>query len=66
MNPEKIMDNLFQELDVAIKAMSKAKTVEEKVAYSKIVKNLSDSLGVFLNLASTIMDDDDLDDFDQH
>ena len=65
MNPEKIMDNLFQELDVAIKAMSKAKTVEEKVAYSKIVKNISDSLGVFLNLGSTMMDDD-LDDFDQH
>ena len=31
MNPEKIMDNLFQELDVAIKALSKAKTVEEKL-----------------------------------
>lgn len=65
MNPEKIIDNLFNELDVAIKAISKAKTVEEKVAHSQIVKNLSDSLGVFLNLANTILDDD-IDDFDKH
>jgi len=65
VNPEKIMDNLFHELDVAIKALSKAKTVEEKVAYSQIVKNLSDSLGVFLNLASAIMDDD-VDDYAEH
>ena len=65
MNPEKIIDNLFNELDAAIKAMSKAKTVEEKVAYSQIVKNLSDSLGVFLNLASAIMDDD-VDDYAEH
>jgi hypothetical protein len=65
VNPEKIIDNLFNELDVAIKAISKAKTVEEKVAHSQIVKNLSDSLGVFLNLANTILDDD-IDDFDKH
>ena len=30
MDPEKIIDNLMKELDVAIKAMSKAKTVERK------------------------------------
>ena len=65
MNPEKIMDNLFHELDAAIKAMSKAKTDEEKVVHSQIVKNLSESLGVFLNLASAIMDDD-LDNFSEH
>jgi len=45
----------MKELDVALKAMSKAKTVEEKVMHSQIVKNLSESLGVFLNLASDMM-----------
>ena len=56
MNPEIIMENLFKELDVALKAMSKAKTVEEKLAHSQIVKNLSESLGVFLNLVNTMME----------
>ena len=58
MNPEVIMDNLMKELDSALKAMSKAKTVEEKLVHSKIVKNLSSSLGIFLNLANTMMEDD--------
>ena len=55
MDPDKIMDDLSKELQGSIKAMSKAKTVEEKVAYSQIVKNMSESLGVFLNLASDMM-----------
>ena len=64
MNPEKLMDDLMKELDVALKAMSKAKTVEERVAHSQIVKNLSESLGVFLNAASNLMGSG-LDDFDE-
>ena len=55
MDPDKIMDQLSQELTAAMKAMSKAKTVEEKVAYSQVVKNMSESLGVFLGLASDMM-----------
>lgn len=55
MDPEKIMDDLAKELSAALKAMAKAKTVEEKLAYSQIVKNLCDSLGVFLGLASEMM-----------
>ena len=58
MNPEIFMENLMKELDSALKAMSKAKKVEEKLAHSKIVKNLSSSLGIFLNLANTMMEDD--------
>ncbi len=65
MDPDTIMDDLSKELSGALKAMSKAKTVEEKVAYSHIVKNMSESLGVFLNLATDVMDLDlDLDDED--
>ena len=62
MNPEKLMDDLMNELDVGLKAMSKAKTADEKVLHSKIVKNLSESLGVFLNAASNMMESG-LDDF---
>ena len=63
MDPEKIMDGLSKELNFALKAMAKAKDVDEKEAYSRIEKNLCESLGVFLNLASEMMPydfDDDL------
>jgi hypothetical protein len=52
MDPEKIMDDLLNELTFALKAMSKAVNVDEKEVYSRVVKNLSESLGVFLNLAN--------------
>ena len=68
MDPKKIMDGLSKELNFALKAMSKAKDVDEKEAYSRIVKKLCDSLGVFLNLASEMMpfdfDEDDLEEKD--
>lgn len=64
MNPEKLMEDLMKELGVALKAMSKAKTVEEKLVHSQIVKNLCESLSVFLNLASSMMEND-FDDFDE-
>ena len=63
MDPDKTMDGLSKELNSALKAMSKAKDVNEKEVYSRIVKNLCESLGVFLNLASEMMSleiDDDL------
>jgi hypothetical protein len=63
MDPEKLMDELSKELSASLKAMSKAKTAEEKKLYSEVVKNLSDSLGVFLGLISDMMMDYDLDDF---
>ena len=65
LDPEIIMGNVSKELTAAIKAMAKAKTIEEKVAYSQIVKNMSESLGVFLSLANDMMalEDFDEDDF---
>jgi len=63
MDPEKIMDGLSKELTSALKRMSKAKDVNEKELYSRIVKNLCESLGVFLDWASEMMPfdlDDDL------
>lgn len=63
MNPEKIIDGLSKELISALKAMSKAKDINEKEAHSRIVKNLCESLGVFFELANEMMPlglDDDL------
>jgi hypothetical protein len=64
MNPEKIMNGLLNELNLALKAMARAKDVNEKELHSRIVKNLCESLGVFFNLARGMMpydSDDDLD-----
>ena len=55
MDPDKIMTGLFKEMNSALKGMSKAKTVEDKLAYSEVVKNLCESLGVFLDFANTMM-----------
>jgi hypothetical protein len=61
MDLDKIMDGLSKELTFALKAMSKAKDLNEKETHSRIVKNLCKSLGVFLDLASEMMplDSDD-------
>ncbi len=61
MDPEKIMDGISKELLTALKAMAKAKTPEEKLKYSEIVKNLCDSLGVFLGLISDMAPFDEFD-----
>ena len=55
METERLMDGLSNEIMTALQSMQKAKTVDEKMAYSQIVKNLCDSLNVFLNLASDMM-----------
>jgi len=65
MDPEKIMDGLSKELNFALKAMAKAKDVNEKEVYSRIVKNLCESLGVFFDLASEMMSFDSDDDSDK-
>jgi hypothetical protein len=61
MDPEKIMNGISKEILTALTAMEKAKTPEEKLMCSKTIKNLCDSLGVFLGLISdmALYDDDD-------
>ena len=61
MDPEKIMNGISREILTELKAMEKAKTPEEKLVCSETIKNLCDSLGVFLNLISEIApyNDDD-------
>lgn len=55
MDPDKIMDGLSKEINLALKAMTKTKDINEKEVYSRIIKNLCESQGVFLKLASEIM-----------
>ena len=49
MDPEKIMNGISKEIFTALNAMGKAKTSEEKLMYSETIRNLCNSLGVFLN-----------------
>jgi len=65
MDPEKIIVGLSNELTSELKAMSKAKDVNEKEIHSRIVKNLCESLGVFFDLASEVMSFDFDDDSDK-
>lgn len=62
MEPEKLMENLSNELAATLKALSKAKTAEEKVQLSIVVKNLSESLGIFLRMISDMMPFEDYED----
>ena len=55
MDPDKIMDGLSKEINLALKAMAKTKDINEKEVYSRIIKNLCESQGVFLKLASEMM-----------
>ncbi len=50
MDPDKIMNGISKEICATLKAMEKAKTADEKLTHSQTVKNLCESLGVFLKL----------------
>jgi hypothetical protein len=58
------MDGISIEVLASIKNMGKAKTPEEKLTHSQTIKNLCESLGVFLNLMSDmdLYSDEDYDD----
>ena len=66
MDPEKMMTGISNEVLTSLKNIGKAKTPEEKLTHSKTIKNLCESLEVFLNLMSDmdLYDDDDHDDDD--
>ena len=72
VDPDRVMNGLSKELNSALKAMSKTKDIKQKEAYSRIIKNLCESQGVFLRLAGEMMsldfadglEDDDFEDRD--
>ncbi len=61
MDPDKMLDGISKELMSALNDMSKTKNIDEKLKYSQVVKNLCDSLGVFLDFAGNMipLDNDD-------
>ncbi|MEA3332319.1 MAG: hypothetical protein U9Q58_01815, partial [Pseudomonadota bacterium] len=65
MDPEKIMTGIEKEIVATLKSMGKAKTPQDKLVHSESVKNLCDSLGVFLNILSDMALYDDYDDDDE-
>lgn len=65
MDPERLMEGLSSEIMVTLQMMQKTKSVDEKMAYSQIVKNLCESLKVFLDMATDMMGYDDTDVFDE-
>ena len=64
MDPEKMMTGISNEVLTSLKNMGKAKTPEEKLTHSKTIKNLCESLEVFLNLMSDMDQYDDDDDYE--
>jgi hypothetical protein len=66
MDTTKIIDDISKEISGALKSMSQAKDVSDKEAYSRIVKNLCESLDVFLDLTRDMVpyDFDEFDDID--
>jgi hypothetical protein len=56
MEPEQIMESFFAELGTSLKAMSKAKDVQDRLAISQTIKNLSESLGIFMELATDMVE----------
>jgi len=61
MDIEIILDGLSNEIYTTLNAMGKTKNADEKLTYSKTVKNLCDSLEVCVDLLDDIglFDDDD-------
>ena len=59
MEPTIIMDKLSSQILDELKAMSKARSPEDKLTSSKIVKNLCDSLSVFFDLMYGMFPDEE-------
>ncbi|HDL89429.1 MAG TPA: hypothetical protein ENG14_00820 [Thermodesulforhabdus norvegica] len=52
---ESILENLSDELMLALKEMQKAKSSTKKLEYSQIVRNLSETLNDFLRTLTTLL-----------
>lgn len=64
MYQDQLMDGLSKEINSALKSIAKTKDINEKEIYSRIIKNLCESQGVFLELAAEMMSYDFDDDND--
>jgi hypothetical protein len=62
-DPTEAIEKLQTEIDRTLKEFSKAKNTEEKLKLSEILKNLTQSLNVYFDFLSTVIDSE-LDRFD--
>ena len=64
MDPEQLMESLSLELQATLDRMAATTDLQEKQVYSEIARNLTGSLGVFLQFASDMagLDFDEFDD----
>jgi len=63
-DPTEAIEKLQAEIDRTLKEFSKAKNTEEKLKLSEILKNLTQSLNVYFDFLSTVIDSE-LDRFDE-
>ncbi len=56
MDPDYFMEGILRELQVALEGMENADSVQEKKEYSQIIRNLSQSMGIFFEMASDFVD----------
>jgi len=56
MDPEFLMEGILEELQNALEGMGNAGSVQEKREYSVIIRNLSQSMAIFFNIASDFME----------
>ncbi|MDR3088975.1 MAG: hypothetical protein LBU39_04060 [Desulfobulbaceae bacterium] len=59
MEPEQLLDELSKETSVVLRAMAQSKDIQEKEAYSRIIKNLCEAQGVFFDFLANVMGDDE-------
>jgi hypothetical protein len=62
-DPTEAIEKLQAEIDRTIKEFSKARNTEEKLKLSELLKNLTQSLNVYFDFLSTVIDSE-LDRFD--
>ena len=63
-DPTGTIEKLQAEIDRTIKEFSKARNTEEKLKLSEVLRNLTQSLNVYFDFLSTVMDSE-LDRFDE-
>jgi hypothetical protein len=63
-DPSETIEKLQAEINRTLKEFSKAKNTEEKLKLSELLKNLTQSLNVYLDFLSTVIDSE-LDRFDE-
>ena len=63
-DPTEAIEKLQAEIDRTLKEFSKAKNTEEKLKLSELLKNLTQSLNVYFDFLSTVLDSE-LERFDE-